>query len=54
MVVSLAFGVLFATVLTLILIPAWYMILTDVISTKHMRERNAIRNSEEIFGEINE
>ena len=35
MAVSLGFGVLFATIITLILVPTSYMILDDVVRTMH-------------------
>jgi multidrug efflux pump subunit AcrB len=43
MAISLAFGILFATIITLVLIPCLYLILDDL---KHLRERSGLLFSE--------
>lgn len=38
MAISLGFGILFATFVTLFLVPATYMILNDLLGSRHARQ----------------
>jgi len=48
MAVSLSFGVLFATIVTLVFIPSLYMIIEDIRGV-FTRKKNKIKNAETVI-----
>ena len=50
MAISLAFGILFATVITLLLVPALYVILDDIKSVFRRRKPLVVTTTDEAFG----